>query len=165
MVLADHQVKRGHPGERVLSVGVGPGLQQQLHHLEVVLLGGNQQRCDLVPVLRVGVTEEGLLGDNNALIDSNALLQSVNHLQQGLDTFNKVYSTEVMKGSAWGNKKENKARKSPSSPGLVSRSSSMSLILRSLSGFTGFPSKYLRRSLRTGKALLNRVSSSVINLE
>ena len=163
MVLADDQVKRGHPGERVLSVGVGPGLQQQLHHLEVVLLGGNQQRCELVSVLCVGIAEEGLLGDNNVLIDSNALL--VNHLQQGLDTFNKVYSTEVMKGGAWGNKKENKARKSPSSPGLVSRSSSMSLILRSLSGFTGFPSKYLRRSLRTGKALLNRVSSSVINLE
>ena len=40
----------------------------------------------------------------------------------------------------------------------------MSTILTSLSGFTGFPSKYLRRSLRTGNALANSASSSVNNL-
>ena len=53
----------------------------------------------------------------------------------------------------------------PNQPGLVSRSSSKSLILRSLSGFTGFPSKYLSRSRRTGKALESNLSSSVASLE
>ena len=53
----------------------------------------------------------------------------------------------------------------PNQPGLVSRSSSKSLILRSLSAFTGFPSKYLSRSRRTGKALESNLSSSVASLE
>ena len=84
MILADNQVKRGHPGERVLSVditsiriwhyedhylsvGVRSCLQQQLHHFEVVLLGGDKQRCELVSVLCVRVAEEGLLGHDNVL--------------------------------------------------------------------------------------------------
>ena len=67
MVLADDQVKWGHPRERVLSVGIRPGLQKKVHHFEVVLLGGDKQRCELVSVLCVRVTEEGLLGHNNVL--------------------------------------------------------------------------------------------------
>ena len=73
VVLAEHQVQRGHSRERVLAVWVGPGTQEDVHHLKVVLLGGDKQRCERVSVLCVWVTEERLLSQIG-LDGTNALL-------------------------------------------------------------------------------------------
>ena len=73
VILADDQMEGSHPRKWVLAVGVGPGTQEDVHHLKVVLLGGDKQRCERVSVLCVWVTEERLLSQIG-LDDTNALL-------------------------------------------------------------------------------------------
>ena len=71
VVLAEHQVQRGHPRERVLAVWVGSRLDQELHRFKVVFLCSNKKWAVLVLVLGVRVAQKWFLGKSDLLLLSN----------------------------------------------------------------------------------------------
>ena len=71
VVLAEHQVQRGHPREWVLAVWVGSRLDQELHRFKVVFLCSNKKWAVLVLVLGVRVAQKWFLGKSDLLLLSN----------------------------------------------------------------------------------------------
>ena len=62
VVLAEHQVQRGHSREWVLAVWVGSRLDQELHRFKVVFLCSNEKGAVIVLVLGVWVAQKRFLG-------------------------------------------------------------------------------------------------------
>ena len=110
VVLAEHQVQRGHSRERVLAVWVGSRLDQEIHRVKVVFLCSNKKWAVLVLVLGVRVAQKRFLGKGtrqkllSGFCPFYFSFLTSNHLQQSFYAFNKVDSAKIMKSRAWGNK-------------------------------------------------------------